>query len=466
MKVTGIVCEYNPFHNGHKYHIEETKRKLNPDFIIGIMSGCFTQRGTPAIVDKYSRTYTALMGGCDIVLELPVRYATHSAEGFAAGAIGTLEATGICDSLCFGSEQGNLDDMHHIATILHDEPENYLHLLSNHLKSGISYPAAREQALTDYLGTNVSFAYEPNNILAIEYIKACIGTTITPYTIKRNDSGYHVSANSQDHTTNSSAGNSSTADTFANCDYATNGSAGNSNTVDTFANCDYTTNNSASNNSPLISAEHIRNLIYSNKKNKSNGSSTVPSSSYIQNISSYVPDYTLNKLTDTVNDTDFDKIIYYSLLKNLDTLEEYIDMSKDLAQRIRNNITSFSNKDSFIKLIKTKNYTYTRIERAIIHCVLEIKNIDTAEKKYPIPYIRVLGFKKSASQAMKLLQKNATVPVITRPARDNELDNIGQLFLNEDIMAAEIYNHIRYMNTDSSNTLLSKNEYTHGLVIL
>jgi predicted nucleotidyltransferase len=180
MKIAGIVAEYNPFHNGHQYHIEETKKQTGADYIIAVMSGDFVQRGAPAFLDKYERARAALLGGCDLVLELPVIYSTASAEFFASGAVRLLDGLGICAFLSFGSEEGNLKPLYQLAELLTEEPEEYKRILKLHLKSGLSFPAAREQALEEYFLTNLkemrnisipSFLKGSNNILALEYLK-------------------------------------------------------------------------------------------------------------------------------------------------------------------------------------------------------------------------------------------------------------------------------------------------------
>ena len=147
MKIAGIIAEYNPFHNGHKYHIEQTRKITGADFIIVVMSGNFTQRGTPAIMDKYSRARMALENGADMVLELPSCYACGSAEYFADGAIALLDKLGCVDYVCFGSECGDIELLRPIAEILATEPENYSEMLRAELKSGATFPRARNRAL-------------------------------------------------------------------------------------------------------------------------------------------------------------------------------------------------------------------------------------------------------------------------------------------------------------------------------
>ncbi|OOB78274.1 MAG: hypothetical protein ATN34_04625 [Epulopiscium sp. Nele67-Bin002] len=193
MNITAIVAEYNPFHNGHLYQINKIKRDLKSDYIIAIMSGNFSQRGTPCIVDKFIRTKMALSQGVDLVIELPITFATASAETFARGAITTLYHTRIIDNLCFGCEEDNLLVLSGIASVLSKEPPEYKALLKSYLKMGLSYPTARHKALNNFGEFPQEVLSSPNNILAIEYIKALyqLGSNITPFPIKREVSNFH-----------------------------------------------------------------------------------------------------------------------------------------------------------------------------------------------------------------------------------------------------------------------------------
>ena len=176
MKIVGLITEYNPFHNGHKYHIEKAKEITGAEYVIAVMSGDFVQRGAPAVMPKHLRAEMALHGGCDMIIELPVRYATGSAEYFASGAISILDGLGCVDAICFGSECGDYASLEKIAKVLADEPDDYKLLLQNNLKAGYSFPVARQIALENYFHDDKLNAVikEPNNILGIEYIKAML----------------------------------------------------------------------------------------------------------------------------------------------------------------------------------------------------------------------------------------------------------------------------------------------------
>jgi cytidyltransferase-like protein len=179
LKVAGIVAEYNPFHNGHLYQLEQTKALCSADYVVCVMSGNFIQRGEPAIVDKWARAEMALLCGADLVVEIPVAYAMSSAEYFAQGAVKILDSMNIIDFLCFGSESGSIDLLDLIADILHTEPEEYKTNLKEALSRGLSFPAAREAGLRRYMNGKPGSTYNidnimnnSNNILGIEYLKA------------------------------------------------------------------------------------------------------------------------------------------------------------------------------------------------------------------------------------------------------------------------------------------------------
>ncbi len=409
MKAAGIICEYNPLHNGHLYHIKQTRDICNADHIICVMSGDFTQRGEPACCDKYLRAKMALLAGCDIVIELPVRYAASSAEGFAVSAVNTLASLGIVTDICFGSEDGSLDTLNKISDILSDEPAEYLSVLKTSIKAGMSYPAARQKALLICSGiTDIS--YTPNNILAIEYLRACKAFSITAHTIKRTGSGY-------------------------------------------------LSENLSENNDGICSAAAIRKYISENND--------------IKRLKNYIPAAAYDLLPDNIiTANDFSGILYSQLQNNSGSLDEYLDVSGDIANRIKRNLACFSGFESFAALIKSKQLTHTRVMRALTHIMLGIRKYDAfsqnpLNEKYPVPYIRVLGFKKGSEKLMKSLINNSSVPVITKPAAAKNIitSDYSKMLFDEDIRSADIYRYIlNSLNISSPSSL--KNEYTHGLMII
>ena len=189
MKITGIIAEYNPFHNGHKYQIGEAKKFS--DAVVVIMSGSFVQRGSIAITDKWTRAKIAAENGADLVLELPVIYSLNTAQRFAKGAVEILEKTNVINYLCFGSESGNVDELTKAAELIINEPAYVSEKIRKFIGEGISYPAARQKAFRGLIDEEILSS--PNNILALEYIKALIEikSSIEPVTVKRYGTDYH-----------------------------------------------------------------------------------------------------------------------------------------------------------------------------------------------------------------------------------------------------------------------------------
>jgi predicted nucleotidyltransferase len=199
MKTIGIVAEYNPFHNGHLYQLQASRGQTGADCAVVVMSGNYTQRGEPAIVDKWARAEMALHSGADLVIELPVAYAMGSAEYFAYGAVKLLDSLNAVNMICFGSEAGSIEKLSAAAAILADEPESYKSYLKDYLSKGLSFPAARQKAISSYCKNTYgkddlsSLLKSPNNILGIEYLKALrrLKSNIVPMTIERVGNEYN-----------------------------------------------------------------------------------------------------------------------------------------------------------------------------------------------------------------------------------------------------------------------------------
>ena len=433
MKVVGLITEYNPFHNGHKYHIQEAKRITRADYAIAVMSGNFVQRGTPALLDKYSRTEMALRNGVDLVLELPVCYATGSAEFFAHGAVSLLDKLGIIDTLCFGSECGNIDLLNEAAQLLLDKPETFDNQLQVFLKNGLTYPAARLKALQHYLEDNTvangqvlsQILTEPNNILGIEYVKAIrnLNSQVLPVTMQRISAHYHDS------------------------DLANN------NNVPPF-------DVSMVENLTISSATSIRKAIDSRKD--------IPAD-YFEKIRHSVPSDVFRILNDhylktyPVTEEDFSLIIKYKLLSEEGkVLSEYMDISSDLADRLKN-ISDYSHPIAeLIQEIKTKNMTLTRINRALIHLLLNIRTASMEEycQNGYTQYARVLGVKKESSHLLRKIEKSGRIPIITKVSKaEQQLKPLGMRMLSEDIFATHLYNQAIYEKFGTS----IPNEYRHGI---
>ncbi|MBQ4536297.1 MAG: nucleotidyltransferase [Lachnospiraceae bacterium] len=411
MKVNGIIAEYNPFHNGHKFHLEDAKDRNHADYTIVVMSGNFVQRGAPALLDKYSRARMALLNGADLVLELPCLYATSSAEFFATGAVSLFDKLGVIDHLCFGSECGDISILERIARILLEEPESYAKLLRSYLKQGLSYPVARTNALIQYdpsLSGYKDVLSSPNNILGIEYLKALIrrNSRIQPDTTLRIGSSYHDKRLGKNH----------------------------------------------------CSALAIRHAIFS-EHNKDFLREQMPDTAY---------DILKSALDTSVlfQANDLSAALHYKLLSEKETgYSGYLDVSQELSDRIRNSLYNFTDYDSFCDLLKSKDMTYTRISRCLLHILLGMTNNDMAlgkELDY-VPYARVLGFRKDSSALLTAIKEKASIPLITKLAdAGNILDEKAFSFLQNEIRMNDIYLSMTATKTGNPAT----NEYSTPIVIL
>lgn len=393
MKTVGLITEYNPFHNGHAYHIEKAKMLTGADRVIVVMSGDFVQRGAPAVMPKHLRTESALLSGASLIIELPVCFATGSAEYFAQGSISLLNQLGCIDSICFGSECGDLHLLKEIAQILADEPIEYQTALKQALKEGASFPAARQEALNIYSDKYSEILASPNNILGIEYLKALakIHSKIEPFTIKRIGAGYH----DMDIDGQFSSATAIRSDIYQLADV-----------------------NSSSESLPLT---HIQ--------------TQVPSSCHELMKKNYQTRY-------PVKADDFSLLLKAKLLsETAGSLSHYLDMSPELANRIlrlRNDYLGF---EQFCDLLKTKELTRSRISRSLIHVLLGITNDWLTAMKAPAPYARILGFRRDHADLLGILKQTSDIPLITSPARAVLADTAYQM-LELDIYASDLYESV------------------------
>lgn len=393
MKTVGLITEYNPFHNGHAYHIEKAKMLTGADRVIVVMSGDFVQRGAPAVMPKHLRTESALLSGASLIIELPVCFATGSAEYFAQGSISLLNQLGCIDSICFGSECGDLHLLKEIAQILADEPIEYQTALKQALKEGASFPAARQEALNIYSDKYSEILASPNNILGIEYLKALakIHSKMEPFTIKRIGAGYH----DMDIDGQFSSATAIRSDIYQLADV-----------------------NSSSESLPLT---HIQ--------------TQVPSSCHELMKKNYQTRY-------PVKADDFSLLLKAKLLsETAGSLSHYLDMSPELANRIlrlRNDYLSF---EQFCGLLKTKELTRSRISRSFIHVLLGITNDWLTAMKAPAPYARILGFRRDHADLLGILKRTSDIPLITSPARAVLADTAYQM-LELDIYASDLYESV------------------------
>ena len=435
MKVTGIIAEYNPFHRGHKYQIDYCKKELGADYVIVAMSGDYVQRGTPALLSKHVRAEMALRCGADLVLEMPVSVSTASAEAFAMGGVSMLDGLHIVDSLCFGSEYGEVSALMELAEILVEEPEEYRQLLKEFLSNGLSFPSARCQALTEYfknphnftgddfdgvltplLNQIVQILNSPNNILGIEYCKALLRlkSNIKPVTLKRQGMGYH----------------------------------------ETLAETDGSDRFSCTDGSTFASASAIRELLKA---------TLTPET--ISRIASQVPDEISLLLASSLQRNGFltedalDPLLSYCILKeNADSFCSYLDVSRDLAERIMNRSNELNGFLQAASFLKTKELTQSRIQRALLHIILGIREVPAT-----VPYARVLGFRRESSTLLKEIKDSSSIPLITKLADANSLlDESGRSFLYETVFSSNLYEKL-LCRKNGRNFV---HEYQKQLVIL
>lgn len=360
MNLTGIITEYNPFHLGHKYHLEKAIQDTKSDGIISVMSGNFMQRGNPAIIDKYTRAKMAVLNGVDLVLELPLIYSLSSAEDFAYGGVKLLNSLNCINNIYFGSESGKIDELIKIAQILNNEPNDYKIKLKAELDKGLPFHTSRVNALSSILSCpNTSeILSNSNNILAIEYIKAILklDSKIKPFTLKREGNNY----------------------------------------------------NDTNLGTKFSSATSIRESF----KNNLN----------IDDIKNSITRESLDMIIDLKeNNYDFvfeDSLflfLKYKLLTNGDALKHITDISEGLDNKILKEIVNCNSLDELILKSKSKRYTYTRISRILSKFFIGFENFPIEDiKNSDITYIRPLAFNEKGAKILKLIKESSEINILNK----------------------------------------------------
>lgn len=408
-KVLGIIAEYNPFHNGHLHHLQNSLKLTNADYTIAIITGNFTQRGSTSLIDKWSKAEIALKNGIDLVIELPLLYSISSAENFAEGAIKILSSLNVVDYLSFGAETDDIVTLNVIADTLYREPKEYKNILSHELSKGLSYPKARENALLMYLQdirrfTNVLST--PNNILGIEYLKALkkFKSPIMPVAIKRFDVGYNDTT--------------------------------------------YTEN--------IASATAIRNIVKNNSLDILK--KVVPENSFSTILENIKIGHVLPDLS------TFEKQIIYNLRSmSIEEIANLPDVSEGLEYAIKNAANSCNSIVEFLSIIKSKRYTSTRLQRILLYSLLNITKKDMQISRKTVPYIRVLGFNERGRYIIsEVARQNPKLEIVTSVKKylDSCNNRNLQLMLSKDIWSTNVYT-IGY-EYESLNNL----DYTHKMVII
>lgn len=427
MKIVGLITEYNPFHAGHLYHMQQARKLTGADYCVVLMSGSFVQRGEPAIFDKYLRTKTALLAGADLVLEIPAAFSTASAHEFATYGVALLSAIGV-DAVVFGSECGQIEILKQAAYALNHESAEFQERLRKGLKAGLTYPQARAKALGEtqaggtrvenvedfHANTDVSNSHiwssilnSPNNILGIEYLRAAedLHSPMKFYTISREGSGYHE-------------------DTLADANFP--------------------------------SASAIRGIIRNSlSKDKD----------LLDILASHLPAVTHPAYTGAVPVfvDDFSGLLNATVLQMQATFS-IADLSPELAARLTKPPYFPLSFEERIQALKTRQLTYTRVSRALLHLVLGMREEDISRWKdegYAL-YARILGFRRQSSPLLSCLHKKSSIPLITKMAdAAQSLAPSALALLEQEVYASHLYQTVRIKRGG-----VFQNEYTEGLVFV
>ena len=381
MRSTGVIVEYNPFHNGHLFHLNETKKMTNADVLIAVMSGNFLQRGEPALVSKWARTSMALRAGIDIVVELPYQFATQQAEIFANGAISILEALH-CNAFAFGSESGNMESF--LYTVKKVEENNHLlqTIIQEEVKKGSSYPKSVAAAYTTALeGEDTIDLSKPNNILGYHYIKALREQNgkMEAYTIPRKNAQYH-----DEHFSSAT----------------------------------------------IASATSIRKHIFENPDHDS------------ISIAQYVPRTTLEELQNYRKKTGVlhSWELYWPYLQyriqtaSYEELRNIYEIEEGIEYRIKEASLESSSFHEFMQKLKTKRYTWTRLQRMCLHILTNTLKAEMSKHNRLVPYIRLLGMSHKGQHYLNEHKKELKLPLIANVKKEHTA------LLQLDLKAARVYN--------------------------
>ncbi|MCI9582684.1 MAG: nucleotidyltransferase family protein [Clostridium sp.] len=405
MKIIGFITEYNPFHNGHLYHMERSKELTGADFCVALMSGSFVQRGEPAVFDKYVRTEMALRAGADLVLELPVAFSTASAMEFASFGVALFTALKSVDCLCFGSERGSLAPLVRAAGLMERETPEFKELLLKGLKEGMSYPKSRSRALcrlTPSLSDDEepNLLLSPNNLLGIEYIRAGIrqNSPLGFVTFRREGSHYH-----EDRLPDASC---------------------------------------------FPSASALRRALKSGDTDA---------------LAPFIPAACLDAVREEIPlfADDFSSLLNYRILSG--SLNDIADLAPELEMRLRKNAFFPASFTERIRRLKSRSFTYSRISRALLHLALDLRAGDVQAFKqagYAL-YARILGFRRQSAPLLRHLKETSAIPLLTRPAAAKKiLPPLAMAMLEQEIRAAHLWQTIRHEKGGEY-----KNEYQQGVVI-
>lgn len=397
MKILGLITEYNPFHNGHLYHLNKSKEITGATHTIAIMSGNFVQRGEPAVMHKWERAKMAVRSGVDLIIELPTLYACSTAELFAYGAISLLDSLKTVNCISFGSEAGNLSLLSKIADILFDPPPQFLTILKNYVNLGFVFPIARSRAIIKYLEKKEHYKIDklilidkimksPNNILAIEYLKSIkqLDSLIIPHTIGRKIAYYDNKVISTD---------------------------------------------------SIASATAIRRHLLNNES--------------LSDVKHVLPNSAFNILMSNINaglapisDRDFEKSIFAILRRsNPDDIKNVFDVVEGLENKIYQCSVEVNSLPELYDCVKSKRYTLTRLQRILMHTLLNISKNDISycNGSGGPQYARVLAFNTKGREILRILKNSSSIPIISNLKYYRPQNKAAHKMLNIDVRATNIY---------------------------
>lgn len=377
MKISGIICEYNPFHNGHLYHIRET-RKNGATHIVAVMSGNFVQRGDTAIMDKLDRARLAVRSGADLVIELPVQYCLSSAEYFASGAVWLLNSLGAVDELSFGSECGDVQKLQKALEAVELTAVSRSDDIRKIMEKGYTYPRALTSVLNGINAEAADIISEPNNLLAIEYMRALkkFSSGMKPYTIKRINAAHD----------GLTAGNG----------YA--------------------------------SASYIREKLAAERR--ASAISEYTTSIWTEAVSNAI------RKGETASLSRLERVLLYKLRST--TVEEIAAIS-DVGQGLEHRIYGArmaGSLDELLFTVKTKRYTMARIRRIMLSLLIGITKDDM--KQLP-PYGRILAFNERGKEILAKAKNHTRIPYASSIARLSQISETAERFAELEIRASDVY---------------------------
>ncbi|MDD7735015.1 MAG: nucleotidyltransferase [Firmicutes bacterium] len=395
MKVTGIIAEYDPFHNGHSYHIKKAREMTGADAIVVVMSGHFTQRGMPAFFSRDARVRMAVDGGADLVIELPYIYACNSSHEFARGAAGILNGIGCVDALVFGAETDDMDTLGKAARAAAGTDDRSSAYIKEEMKNGVSYPEALTRSVEKIYGAQTAAVLrEPNNLLGIEYMKALreLGSGIKPFIVGRRSAAHGESLEML---------------------------------------------HERKQERRIASGTAVRKAVYAGGARAAE--MLVPDTSF-SIISGYERSsgFSFTEYRDKIKKNMFELLKYKIITSDESELAEVYGVAEGLENRLKSCISGAEDIDGLIDSVKSKRYTRARISRTLMHLLINLRTIDfeTLRETY---CARVLGFSPTGGKLLRLMSESSAIPVFSNLSRLDKRSPEAARVLKYDMRASDVY---------------------------